>query len=160
MVERLRRAETCSVGDNASALPAIVPMDISAPLISDLARHARNASMHAYAPYSKFPVGAAVLTPEGRIYAGANVENASYGLSICAERSAIFRAVADGAKSICAISVYTPTATATPPCGACRQVLAEFGVDVLVICCCDDANEQQRYALAELLPKAFSPGHL
>jgi cytidine deaminase len=135
-------------------------MNISAPLIIDLTRRAREVSAHAYAPYSNFPVGAAVLTPEGQIYAGANVENASYGLSICAERSAIFQAVADGAKSIRAIAVYTPTAKATPPCGACRQVMTEFGPDMLVICCCDDVNAQQRYTLADLLPLAFGSKHL
>jgi cytidine deaminase len=135
-------------------------MDISASQISDLTRHAREASLRAYAPYSNFPVGAAVLTPDGKIFAGANVENASYGLSICAERNAIFHAVAQGAKAICAVAVYTPTRTTTPPCGACRQVMAEFGTDVLVICCSDAANAGQRYRLAELLPMAFGPGHL
>ncbi len=135
-------------------------MEISAALISDLTRRAREASLRAYAPYSKFPVGAAVLTADGEIYAGANVENASYGLSICAERNAIFHAVALGAKAICAVAVYTPTVATTPPCGACRQVMAEFGTDVLVICCCDAASAEQRYRLADLLPKAFGPGHL
>jgi cytidine deaminase len=129
-------------------------------MISDLTRRAREASMHAYAPYSNFPVGAAVLARDGQIYAGANVENASYGLSICAERSAIFQAIADGATRIHAMAVYTPTATATPPCGACRQVMMEFGPDMLVICCCDDANAQQRYVLADLLPKAFGAKNL
>lgn len=135
-------------------------MDIPEPLISDMMRRARAASLHAYAPYSNFPVGAAVLTAEGQIYAGANVENASFGLSICAERSAIFQAVAHGAKAIRAIAVYTPTASATMPCGACRQVLREFGQDVLVICCCDDAQALRRVALADLLPQAFGPGNL
>ena len=135
-------------------------MDISASLVSDLTRRAREASLRAYAPYSKFPVGAAVLTPEGEIYVGSNVENAAYGLSICAERNAIFQAIAHGARSICAIAVYTPTSAATPPCGACRQVMAEFGRDVLVICCSDDPNAPQHYRLAELLPQAFGPEHL
>ena len=135
-------------------------MEISASLVVELTHRAREASMHAYVPYSNFAVGAAVLTREGQIYAGANVENASYGLSMCAERSAIFQAVAHGARSIRAIAVYTPTAATTPPCGACRQVMTEFGTDVLVICCCDDANAQRRYALAELLPLPFGPAHL
>jgi cytidine deaminase len=135
-------------------------MDISAALISDLTRRAREASLRAYAPYSNFPVGAAVLTPEGQIYAGANVENAAYGLSICAERNAIFQAVTQGAKTICAIAIYTPTVATTPPCGACRQVMTEFGTDVLVICCSGDASAEQHYRLAELLPLAFGPGHL
>jgi cytidine deaminase len=135
-------------------------MDIPASLISDLARRAREVSLRAYAPYSKFPVGAAVLTPDGDIYTGTNVENAAYGLSICAERSAMFQAVARGAKRISAIAVYTPTVATTPPCGACRQVIAEFGTDVLVICCCDDASAERRYRLAELLPVPFGPEHL
>jgi cytidine deaminase len=135
-------------------------MDISDATISELTRRAREASLHAHAPYSNFAVGAAVLTAEGQVFAGANVENASYGLSMCAERCAIFQAVACGAKGIRAIAVYTPTATTTPPCGACRQVMTEFGPDVLVICCCNNVAAQQRYTLAELLPVAFGPGNL
>ena len=135
-------------------------MNISASLIGELTQRARAASAHAHAPYSNFPVGAAVLTPDGQIYSGANVENASYGLSICAERSAIFQAVAHGVRSIRAIAVYTPTVATTPPCGACRQVMTEFGPDVLVICCCDDAAAQQQYTLAELLPLPFGAGNL
>ena len=117
------------------------------------------AALRAYSPYSRFAVGAAVLSADGRIHAGANVENASFGLSICAERNAIFRAVADGARTIDAIVVYTPTAEPTPPCGACRQVLAEFGADALIVCCSDGVADR-RYRLAELLPQAFGPQHL
>jgi len=117
------------------------------------------AARRAYAPYSRFAVGAAVLSGDGRIHTGANVENASFGLSICAERNAIFRAVADGARTIDAIVVYTPTADTTPPCGACRQVLAEFGADALIVCCSDN-DADRRYRLAELLPQAFGPQHL
>ncbi len=135
-------------------------MDIPESLISELLRRAREASLHAYAPYSHFPVGAAALTAEGDICAGTNVENASYGLSICAERSAVFQAIARGARNIRAIAVYTSTRATTPPCGACRQVIAEFGTDVLVICACDDTSAERRYRIAELLPAAFGPGHL
>ena len=117
------------------------------------------AARRAYAPYSRFAVGAAVLSADGRIHTGANVESASFGLSICAERNAIFRAVADGARAIDAIVVYTPTADATPPCGACRQVLAEFGADALIVCC-SDAAADRHYRLADLLPQAFGPRHL
>ena len=117
------------------------------------------AARRAYAPYSRFAVGAAVLSADGSIHTGANVENASFGLSICAERNAIFRAVADGARAIDAILVYTPTADATPPCGACRQVLAEFGADALIVCC-SDAAADRHYRLADLLPQAFGPRHL
>ena len=135
-------------------------MDISASQISELTKRARSASLHAHAPYSKFRVGAAVLTADGTIVGAANVENASYGLSMCAERNAIFNAVAQGAKAISAVAVYTPTRAVTPPCGACRQVMAEFGTDVLVICCSDDADAEQRYRLADLLPMAFGAGNL
>ena len=101
-----------------------------------------------------------MLTGSGEIFAGANVENASYGLSICAERNAIFQAVAHGARTIEAIAVYTPTEAPTPPCGACRQVLAEFGTEMLVVCCTDDDSREQRYPLPDLLPHPFGPGQL
>jgi cytidine deaminase len=135
-------------------------MDIPAAVIDDLKRQARDAARHAYAPYSSFPVGAAVLVDDGRIHAGANVENASYGLAMCAERTAIFQAVARGARRIRAVAVYTPTKTATTPCGACRQVIAEFGADVLVVCFADGAAAEQRYSIDELLPQAFGPASL
>ncbi|MEP6996566.1 MAG: cytidine deaminase [Betaproteobacteria bacterium] len=118
------------------------------------------AAQRAYAPYSRFAVGAAVLCADGSIHTAANVENASFGLSICAERNAIFRAVADGARRIDALLVYTPTGGPTPPCGACRQVLSEFGADALVVCCSDGEGGERRYRLVELLPDAFGPGHL
>jgi cytidine deaminase len=92
---------------------------------------ARRAAGRAYCPYSKFPVGAAVLAADGRVFEGCNVENASYGLAICAERVAIFSAVAAGARRISKIAVFCPEASATEPgtsmpCGACRQAMAEF----------------------------------
>jgi cytidine deaminase len=96
---------------------------ISEVVLDDLKRRAREAAAHAYAPYSGFAVGAAVLTDGGEIHSSANVENASFGLSNCAERNAIFEAVAHGARKLEALAVYTPTAAATMPCGACRQVL-------------------------------------
>lgn len=135
-------------------------MDLAASQLRELTRRARVAAQHAYAPYSKFAVGAAVLTAQGEIYAGANVENASYGLSMCAERNAIFHAVAQGSTAITALAVYTPTRTTTTPCGACRQVLAEFGADIVVLCCCDAAGGERRYRLADLLPDAFGPHQL
>ncbi len=135
-------------------------MDIPAAVIDDLKRQARDAARHAYAPYSSFPVGAAVLADDGTVHAGANVENASYGLAMCAERTAIFQAIARGARRIRAVAVYTPTKRATPPCGACRQVIAEFGADVLVVCFADSAAMEQRYSIGELLPQAFGPANL
>ena len=88
-------------------------MTIASATLAELKRCARDAATRAYAPYSRFPVGAAVLATDGTIHAGANVENASYGLSICAERAAIFHAVAQGIRQIAAIVVYTPTPAAT-----------------------------------------------
>jgi cytidine deaminase len=136
-----------------------MPPDIPPAVLAAMKQGAVEVARRAYAPYSRFAVGAAVLSADGRIHTGANVENASFGLSICAERNAIFRAVADGARTIDAIVVYTPTADATPPCGACRQVLAEFGADALIVCCSDGAADR-RYRVSELLPQAFGPQHL
>jgi cytidine deaminase len=133
---------------------------ISESVLGELKRCAREAATHAYAPYSGFTVGAAVLADGGDIHSGANVENASFGLSNCAERNAIFRAVAQGARKLDALVVYTPTAAATTPCGACRQVLLEFGAEALVVCCTDDDASERRFELAELLPQAFGPSSL
>ena len=135
-------------------------MAISEAVLDTLKRRAREAAAHAYAPYSGFAVGAAVLTDGGQIHSSTNVENASFGLSNCAERNAIFQAVAHGARKLAALAVYTPTPDATMPCGACRQVLAEFGADAIVVCCTDDGAREQRFALVELLPAAFGPASL
>jgi cytidine deaminase len=115
---------------------------------------ARAAQKNAYAPYSKFRVGAALLTKSGKIFTGCNVENASYGLTICAERVAITKAVSDGHRQFRALAVVCPGKKPTP-CGACRQFLAEFG-DLTVICA-DSQNLKaaHTYRLAELLPAAF-----
>jgi cytidine deaminase len=120
-----------------------------------LADAAKAASAYAYCPYSGFRVGAAVLTDHGLIASGCNVENASFGLTVCAERNAIFRAVADGAKAIVALALYSPTPEPTTPCGACRQVLAEFGREARVRCVCDGPSVAE-FTIAELLPGAFA----
>jgi cytidine deaminase len=133
---------------------------ISEIVFDELKRRAREAAAHAYAPYSGFAVGAAVLTDSGEIHSSANVENASFGLSNCAERNAIFQAVAHGARKLAALAVYTPTLGLTTPCGACRQVLSEFGADAIIICCSDDDARERRFALTELLPAAFGPTSL
>lgn len=120
-------------------------------------REAVRASNHAYAPYSEFPVGAAALGSDGNIYSACNVENASFGLTICAERSAIFAMVAEGLgerDSLVALAVYTPTTAPTPPCGACRQVIAEFGAGALIRSYCD-SDARIEATLEELLPLAF-----
>ncbi|MBI5382953.1 MAG: cytidine deaminase [Opitutae bacterium] len=132
---------------------------LSGPVCRRLATAARAAAARAYAPYSKFHVGAAVLAGSGKIYAGCNVENASYGLCNCAERTAIFSAVAAGETAVRAVVVYTPTATPTAPCGACRQVINEFGPDAPVVSLCDGPARLET-TLADLLPDAFGPANL
>ena len=107
----------------------------------------------AYAPYSKFAVGAAVETSNGRIFAGCNVENASYGLTICAERAAIFCAVAAGETNIRSIAVVADSPEPVAPCGACRQVMAEFGVQQVFLY--NTTGMCKAIAMADLLPYAF-----
>lgn len=116
---------------------------------------ARGALAHSYAPYSRFPVAAALLDDDGEVHLGVNVENASLGLSICAERTAVFRAVADGRRSFHAMAIVTPTAAPTAPCGACRQVLQEFGGPDLVVWLAGREGGVAEHRLAELLPHAF-----
>ena len=120
---------------------------------------ARTAAEGSYSPYSKFPVGAAVIAGSGKIYSGCNVENASYGLCNCAERTAIFSAVAAGERSIKAVAVFTPTPLPTAPCGACRQVINEFGPDAAVVCVCSSKSRIDT-RLTALMPGAFGPGDL
>jgi cytidine deaminase len=134
-------------------------MKLSPTLRRKLIKSAKQASEHAYAPYSKFRVGAAIVAGSGKIYTGCNVENASYGLCNCAERTAIFSAIAAGEKDISCVVVYTPTPSATPPCGACRQVINEFGPDALVISTCA-SEDQIETKLTALLPAAFGPSNL
>jgi cytidine deaminase len=120
---------------------------------NELAAAARAASAHAWCPYSGFAVGAAVRAADGRVFAGCNVENASYGLTVCAERNAVFQAVAAGARDLVALALFTPTPQPASPCGACRQVMAEFGVRE-VRCAAEDGHDA-RYTLEQLLPHAF-----
>lgn len=127
--------------------------------VSDLESAALSASEKSYSPYSHFRVGAAVLGGSGKIYAGSNVENASYGLCMCAERTAVYTAIAAGERELRCVVVYTPTHTPTAPCGACRQVLHEFGSQMRVISVCD-SPERIDTALSTLLPGAFGPENL
>jgi cytidine deaminase len=121
----------------------------------DLAIEARKL---AYAPYSKYPVGAALRTKTGRIYTGVNIENAAYPHTMCAERVAIFKAVSDGEKEFEMIAVVTNNGGS--PCGGCRQVLAEFGLDTIVLFADGDGILKKELTVSELLPEAFTPAHL
>ena len=119
---------------------------------------ARAASEKAYAPYSNFRVGAAILTRAGALYAGCNVENASYGLGICAERGAVMRMAAEGDpadREVELVAVYSPNASPCFPCGACRQVLREFGCEEVVVL--DEEGNPRRYPFEEMLPHSFGP---
>ncbi|MGL1862623.1 MAG: cytidine deaminase [Pseudodesulfovibrio sp.] len=130
---------------------------ISKKILNTLEEAARQASKTAYAPYSNFPVGAALLTENGEIYVGCNVENASYGLTNCAERSAIFTAVADGRGrgDFSALFIYTPGRVCHAPCGACRQVLTEFFTPEVFIYSACDSGEIIAWTMDELLPDSF-----
>ena len=123
--------------------------------IDDLSEEAEKVASRAYAPYSQFPVGCALLTHSGNVYTGCNVENASYGLTICAERSAIAKAVAaEGQVVIDKVVIYTPTKEPVTPCGACRQVINEFGSQARVYSFCSSSLNAE-YDMKELLPGAF-----
>jgi cytidine deaminase len=132
---------------------------LSEKTLRDMAARAKAVSEQAYCPYSNFRVGAVVLTDDGSMFEGCNVENASYGLTICAERNAIFQMAARAKRKIIAIVIYTPTPTPSAPCGACRQVINEFGPDALVMSVCDGPDVLKK-KLSDLLPDAFGPANL
>ena len=120
---------------------------------------ARAAATNAYCPYSGLRVGAALSTPDGRVFSGCNVENASYGLTICAERSAICSAVAQGVRSFQTIVVVSNREAPLMPCGACRQALLEFGPSLRVLCV-GSSGDRVELALSDLLPRAFDGADL
>ena len=121
----------------------------------DLANEARR---RAYVPYSNYPVGAALRTKNGRLYTGVNVENAAYPHTMCAERVAMFKAVSEGETEFEVIAVVTNNGGS--PCGGCRQVMAEFGLDTLVLIADGEGTLQKVMTVSELLPEAFVPKHL
>ena len=121
----------------------------------DLANEARR---RAYVPYSNYPVGAALRTKNGRLYTGVNVENAAYPHTMCAERVAMFKAVSEGETEFEVIAVVTNNGGS--PCGGCRQVMAEFGLDTLVLIADGEGTLQKVMTVSELLPEAFTPKHL
>jgi cytidine deaminase len=129
------------------------------PDLEALLAAAKEARLRAYAPYSNYHVGAAVLGDNGRIYQGANVENASYGLSVCAERAAVIAAVLDGCRRLYGAAVVTGSSPPAAPCGTCRQTLAEFAQD-LPVALQSETGERIDTSLAILLPHAFRPEDL
>jgi cytidine deaminase len=122
-------------------------------MLNLLLKAARAAARNSYSPFSGFKVGAAVLADDDRVYSGTNVENSSFGLTVCAERVAIFNAVSAGARTIKAVLVYADATVLTPPCGACLQVVNEFGTNPEIILASD--RETCRYRLRDLLPQGF-----
>ena len=127
--------------------------------MDELVQQAIVARENAHAPFSKFRVGAALLDVEGRIFTGCNVENATYGLTLCAERVAVFKAISEGARHFIRVAVVADTETLTPPCGACRQILWEFCGDVELVLA-NLRGKTETLQLAELFPRAFDASFL
>lgn len=123
-------------------------------ILNELINSAHTVRLNAYAPYSDFKVGAALLSEKNNIYSGANIENSSYPVSICAERSALSSAISNGERSFKAICVSTESEKPAPPCGACRQALSEF-CDDLIIISVTDKGLQEKFSLKDLLPHKF-----
>src|SRR5204863_7514689 len=146
--------------EDARAREGLAPLEKLGPGDEDLIRVASLARQRAYAPYSKYKVGAAVRTKRNKIYSGANVENASYGLTVCAERCAVFAAAAAGeVKDYDAIAIVIDDDKLPTPCGACRQVIAEFAPDVRVVLA-TTSGLRKTTTLTALLPEPFLPGTL
>ena len=125
----------------------------------NLVQRATEAREHAYAPYSSFKVGAALLASNGRVFTGCNVENATYGLTVCAERVALWKAVSEGERKVVAIAVVADGERPPSPCGACRQLLWEFSGDIEVITA-NLRGARQSYHLSELFPHPFDRSFL
>ena len=150
----------CEIGAGTGIRVVLASMgEVNEKILREMIGMAKDASRRSYSPYSKFPVGAAVLAEGGQTFSGCNVENASYGLTICAERNAVFQMAAKGQRKIVAVVIYTPTKVPSAPCGACRQVMNEFGPEALVVSVCD-SEKILRKRISELLPDAFGQGNL
>jgi cytidine deaminase len=124
----------------------------------NLIRQAMDIRQHAYAPYSKYKVGAALLSTSGRVFTGVNIENAAYSVTICAERTAVFKAVSEGDRSFSAVAIVTDDGGS--PCGSCRQVLSEFGLDTRVLLLNGDGELLREQSVSDLLPGAFTSDSL
>jgi cytidine deaminase len=124
-----------------------------------LIQEALKAQQMAYVPYSNFPVGAAVLTRSGKVYTGCNIENASFGATNCAERTALFKAISEGETAFDSIAIVGDPKAFTAPCGICRQVLVEFGLDITVILAKSEEDFKE-YTMEEILPLSFTPKDL
>jgi cytidine deaminase len=125
----------------------------------DLAGAALSARDRAHAPFSKFRVGAALEDESGDVYSGCNIENATFGLTMCAERVAVFKAISEGARRFRRIAIAADTETLTPPCGACRQILWEFCGDIEILLC-NPRGKSESLRLKDLLPRAFDASFL
>ncbi|MDV5973412.1 UNVERIFIED_CONTAM: cytidine deaminase [Streptococcus canis] len=123
---------------------------------TDLVSLAIDASKHAYVPYSHFPIGAALKTKDGTVYTGCNIENASFGLTNCGERTAIFKAVSDGHKELAEIAIYGETQEPVSPCGACRQVMAEFFEPSSLVTLIAKNGQTLEMTVGDLLPYSFT----
>lgn len=127
---------------------------------NQLIQEAKAAMQMAYVPYSKFQVGAALLTKDGKVYRGCNIENAAYSMANCAERTALFKAISEGDKEFYAIAVIADTKRPVPPCGACRQVISELCDPDMKVYLTNLQGQVQELTVRELLPGAFSPEDL
>jgi cytidine deaminase len=154
-------SESTSPDAVAAVIEPEVTMPSAAPELESLLRAATAAQQRAYAPYSRFRVGAAVWG-EGQLFIGANVENSSYGLTICAERAAVSHAVAAGVRQLTAVAVCTDASPPSSPCGACRQVLREFAVEprTFRVIAIHHDGARREWTLEELLPDSFSGAEL
>lgn len=117
---------------------------------------AQQAMQYAYAPYSNFHVGACLVCQDGSVYTGCNIENASYGATVCAERTALFKAVSEGKRHFTLLAITSDSQSYTFPCGLCRQALSEFAPDLKILCACRQIEKFEIHSLSELLPHSFS----